>query len=139
MVASPLLVAACRREKDLTICNLWEQLTSAAYCKTFCRNAARIKARENVTVHAAVHLDVTKTTQAAAKRKLASMRNTSHLITALQLYSQLVLHFVTGLFCVTDVAHSRNAAPGFDYSQADKLYNDRFASSPPLQVITALV
>ena len=58
-----------------------------------------------------------------------------------QLYSQLVLHFVTGLLYVTDVAHNRNAAPRFDYSQADKLYsdNDRFASSPPLQVITTLV
>lgn len=57
----------------------------------------------------------------------------------IQLYSQLVLHFVTGLFYVTDVAHNRNAASRFDYGQADKLCNDRFAGSPPLQVTTALV
>ena len=56
-----------------------------------------------------------------------------------QLYSQLVLHFVTGLCYVTDVAHNRNAASRFDYVQADKLCNNLFASSPPLQVTTALV
>ena len=73
-----------------------------------------MKTSEDVAVHAAVPLDVRKTTQAAAKRKLASMRYTNHLITALQLYSQFLLHFVTGWYCVTDVAHNRNAASRFD-------------------------
>jgi len=98
-----------------------------------------MKARENLKVHAAVHLDGTKTTQAAAKPKLASMRNTSHLITALQLYSYLLLQIVTGLCYVADVAQNRNAASRFEYGQADKPCSDLFASSPPLQVPTALV
>ena len=59
--------------------------------------------------------------------------------TRLQLYSYLLLRIVTGLGYVTDVAHNRNAASRFDYGQADKLCNDRFASSPALQVTTALV
>lgn len=90
-------------------------------------------------MRAAVPLVVRKTTQATAKQKLASMRHTNPLITALQLYSYLLLQNVPGLCYVTDVAQNRNADSRFDYGQADKPCNDLFASSPPLQVTTALV
>ena len=87
-------------------------------------------------MRAAVPLAVRKTTQATAKQKLASMRQTSHLITALQLSSYLLSQIVAGLCHVADVAQNRNAASRFEYGQADKPCNDLLASSPPLQVTT---
>lgn len=89
-------------------------------------------------MHAAVPFDARKPTQAAAHKKLAWMRSTRYVITRLQLGAYIYARVVSQLCCVTDLAHTRNAASRRKREKVEQVCDDLCGASPPLKATTAL-
>jgi hypothetical protein len=88
----------------------WEQLKTAAWSDFSGWTIVPVKASQDATLHAGVPVGARKPTQAAAHEKLAWMRSTQYVITRLQLIAYIYTRVLSQVCCVTDLAHTSNAA-----------------------------